>query len=88
MRLYISDDGPGFSPSVISKLGEPLLSQRGPNQRGGGMGLGFFIAKTLLERTGARLTPFNRVPPQRGAVVKVVWPLAEIRAPDGWNEEG
>ncbi len=88
LRLYISDDGPGFSPSVISKLGEPFLSQRGPNQRGGGMGLGFFIAKTLLERTGARLTPFNRVPPQRGAVVKVVWPLAEIRAPDGWNEEG
>lgn len=86
LRIYISDDGPGFSPNVLPKLGEPFLSQRGSNQRGGGMGLGFFIARTLLERTGARMTPFNRVPPHHGAVVKVVWRLDDIRAPEGWAD--
>ena len=42
----------------------------------GGLGLGFFIAKTLLERSGARLTLGNREPPDRGAVVNVAWPRA------------
>ncbi len=87
LRIYISDDGPGFSPTVLPKLGEPYLSQRGPDQRGGGMGLGVFIARTLLERTGAEITPFNRRPPHRGAVLRVSWPLSKIRAPEGWAEE-
>jgi two-component system sensor histidine kinase RegB len=38
------------------------------------MGLGFFIAKTLLERSGATLALANRPQPQAGAVVTVVWP--------------
>ena len=87
LRLYISDDGPGFSQNVLPKLGEPFLSQRGSHQRGGGMGLGFFIARTLLERTGARITPFNRVSPHHGAVIKVVWRLEDIQAAQGWNDE-
>src|SRR5262249_18420589 len=52
VRIYITDDGPGFAPSVLAKLGEPYFSERRIEQRGGGMGLGFFIACTLLERTG------------------------------------
>lgn len=87
LHIYVSDDGPGFSPSVLPKLGEPYLSQRGPNQRGGGMGLGFFIARTLLERTGARVTPYNRKTPDRGAVVRIVWKLNAIRAKPGWTNE-
>jgi two-component system sensor histidine kinase RegB len=43
-----------------------------------GMGLGFFIAKTLLERSGAALTFVNRTFPERGAVVTVRWPRAEF----------
>jgi two-component system sensor histidine kinase RegB len=85
LRIYIVDDGPGFSQSVLPKLGEPYLSQRGPNQRGGGMGLGFFIARTLLERTGARLKPYNRKSPTNGAVVRVSWKLSTIRAAPGWE---
>lgn len=86
VRIYITDDGPGFAPSVLAKLGEPYFSERRIEQRGGGMGLGFFIACTLLERTGARVTPYNRQLPAKGAVVRIVWPRAAVEAPEGWIE--
>ena len=86
VRIYITDDGPGFAPSVLAKLGEPYFSERRIEQRGGGMGLGFFIACTLLERTGARVTPYNRQLPARGAVVRIVWPRAAVEVPEGWIE--
>ena len=58
--ITIMDDGPGFSPEVIPKLGEPYISDRSEARLGGGdMGLGFFIAKTLLERSGATLELAN-----------------------------
>ena len=54
--VSIRDDGPGFSSEVLPRLGEPYVSERGEDQLGGGdMGLGFFIAKTLVERTGGRI---------------------------------
>jgi two-component system, sensor histidine kinase RegB len=86
VRIYITDDGPGFAPSVLAKLGEPYFSERSIEQRGGGMGLGFFIAVTLLERTGARVTPYNRQLPAKGAVIRIVWPRKIIEAPPGWIE--
>jgi two-component system, sensor histidine kinase RegB len=86
VRIYVTDDGPGFASSVLAKLGEPYFSERRIEQRGGGMGLGFFIACTLLERTGAHVTPYNRQFPARGAVIRIVWPRAAIEAPDGWAE--
>ncbi len=86
VRIYITDDGPGFAPSVLAKLGEPYFSERRIEQRGGGMGLGFFIACTLLERTGARVTPYNRQFPAKGAVVRIAWPRTAIEAPAGWIE--
>ena len=86
VRIYITDDGPGFAPSVLAKLGEPYFTERKLEQRGGGMGLGFFIACTLLERTGARVTPYNRQLPAKGAVIRIVWPREAIEAPDGWIE--
>jgi two-component system sensor histidine kinase RegB len=82
----VTDDGPGFAPGVLAKLGEPYFSERRVEQRGGGLGLGFFIACTLLERTGARVTPYNRQPPAKGAVVRIVWPRRTIEAPAGWSE--
>jgi two-component system sensor histidine kinase RegB len=42
------------------------------------MGLGFFIAKTLIERTGGRIASRNRTPPATGAVVQAVWPLRAL----------
>lgn len=85
IRIYVTDDGPGFAVSVLAKLGEPYFTERKVEQRGGGLGLGFFIACTLLERTGATITPYNRQPPARGAVVRIVWPRAMFEAPPGWE---
>jgi two-component system, sensor histidine kinase RegB len=80
VRITISDDGRGFPPNVLARIGEPYLSQRDGTRRkqqaGGGLGLGLFIARYLLERSGATLTFGNAVPPARGAVVTVSWTRA------------
>lgn len=76
--VTIRDDGPGYPPALLGRIGDPYLtSRRGGAQRSGyeGMGLGLFIAKTLLERSGARLSFDNGGP---GAVVTVRWPLHRI----------
>lgn len=80
VEVEVSDDGPGFSPEIRARLGEPYVSSRGTPQRSGaepgagGLGLGFFIAKTLLERSGAKVAIANAPPPSTGAVVRVLWP--------------
>ena len=70
VAVTISDDGPGFSAAVLGRLGEPYLSTRRGSD--GHMGLGIFIARTLLERMGAEVTFLNR--PEGGAEVEVLWP--------------
>jgi two-component system sensor histidine kinase RegB len=81
--ITIADDGPGVSPLVMDALGEPYITTRPaprtPQSKDGapsGMGLGFFIAKTLLERSGATVTLENRQAPETGAVAQVTWPRA------------
>jgi two-component system, sensor histidine kinase RegB len=78
--VRVEDDGPGFAPEVLPRLGEPYVSERGASDRAGGMGLGFFIAKTLLERSGARVEFGNRTAPDRGAAIRATWRLAAIQA--------
>lgn len=75
VEIVIADDGPGIPPEILARIGEPYLSRR---QGGRGLGLGVFIAKTLLERSGARVVFSNRAFPDHGAVVKVTWPRAEF----------
>jgi two-component system, sensor histidine kinase RegB len=79
ISIAIEDDGPGFSPDVLDRIGEPYVTTRGPDRRakseeGAGLGLGLFIAKTLLERSGAALVFGNQA--QTGARVLVHWPRA------------
>jgi two-component system sensor histidine kinase RegB len=82
LRIDIRDDGPGFSADILVRLGEPYLTTRGHGENSrtnhAGMGLGFFIAKTLLERTGARVEVSNQRP--TGAVVSSTWPRSRIEA--------
>ena len=86
VSVVISDDGPGFAAEVIDRIGEPYVTTRRtggrpaqgehggePGGEHGGLGLGFFIAKTLLERSGARLSLANRRTPQSGAMITVTW---------------
>lgn len=71
IAVMVEDDGPGFAPGVLDRLGEPYLSSRADAEETLHMGLGVFIAKTLLERTGAALEFNNRA--GGGAVVAVRW---------------
>lgn len=84
VEILISDDGPGFAPDILKRIGEPYLSRRrgGEDSQGGGLGLGVFIARTLLERTGAKVSFTNRPFPDHGAVVQIVWPRPRFEAAD------
>ena len=74
VSVTIQDDGDGFKPEILDRIGEPYMTSREANNNGGGLGLGLFIAKTLLERSGAKISFQNRSNPGQGAEVKVVWP--------------
>lgn len=96
VNVMITDDGPGFHPEIIDNLGEPYITTRADHARRrntgekvSGLGLGFFIAKTLLERSGARLGLENQAPPKRGAVVKIQWTRRAFEAelPDRFGAE-
>ncbi|MGI3169800.1 sensor histidine kinase RegB [Pseudooceanicola sp. C21-150M6] len=95
ITVRIMDDGQGYAPQVIGRIGDPFMRRR----RGWpdhahrpayeGMGLGLFIAKTLLERTGAELSFANgrdlhgllgERSERTGAIVEVAWPRSRVEA--------
>ncbi len=95
ITIRIQDDGPGFPPHLIGRIGDPFMrDRRGASERNArpayeGMGLGLFIAKTLLERTGAELSFANGPNIQDpaaddrgrcGALIEVSWPLNRLDA--------
>ena len=103
--VRIVDDGPGYSSTVVSQIGEPYMIRRKRDSRlrYEGMGLGMFIAKTLLERTGAELrfsngreygAPDNGPGERTGAIADVRWSREAFadaggaeRAPLGQNRQ-
>ena len=84
VEIVISDDGPGIAPDMLKRIGEPYLSRRrsadDAESGHGGLGLGVFIARTLLERTGAKVSFTNRIFPDHGAVVHIIWPRDRFEA--------
>lgn len=89
--LSISDDGTGFDAAILARLGEPYVTSRATplaeaNPGGisnnahadghAGLGLGFFIAKTLIERTGGAVTFGNKS--GGGAMVRVTFPRKSL----------
>lgn len=96
ITIRVVDDGEGYPQQVIGRIGDPFVRKRRSVQdlaqrpEYEGMGLGLFIAKTLLERTGAELTfanasdPFltaEERPQRSGAIVEVVWQTSRLVAP-------
>jgi two-component system, sensor histidine kinase RegB len=84
--VAISDDGPGFAPEILGRIGEPYVTSRhhqpdDTSEESSGLGLGFFIAKTLLERSGATLSFQNRPAPERGAIVRLSWSRSDFERP-------
>lgn len=98
LTVRIIDDGRGYPAHLLGRIGDPFLRARaGDIQEGSrreyeGMGMGLFIAKTLLERSGAELRfangtdPFLKLserPMRSGAIVEVIWPAGAIERPEG-----
>lgn len=90
--VEVTDDGPGFPAGVIDSLGDPYVTTRSAaagrqtkTNESSGLGLGFFIAKTLLERSGGVLELENRSDGTSGALVRIVWPRSAFVAPEGWR---
>ncbi|MEO1330216.1 MAG: ActS/PrrB/RegB family redox-sensitive histidine kinase [Pseudomonadota bacterium] len=86
ITVTIADDGAGFSQEILGQIGEPFATTRGkggaaPEDQYQGMGLGVFIAKTLLERTEAQVSFKNRAD-GAGAVVRVRWPASALAGRD------
>lgn len=83
ISIRVEDDGPGFPPDIIGRIGDPFIGRRRSSERDSnrpeyeGMGLGLFIAKTLLERAGAEVlfanAPATKKPGSGGAVAEVTW---------------
>ncbi|MEM1386848.1 MAG: ActS/PrrB/RegB family redox-sensitive histidine kinase [Pseudomonadota bacterium] len=103
LDIRIIDDGRGFPPGLLGRIGDPFVRERRsmnpdlerPEYEG--MGLGLFIAKTLLERSGAELSFANASDPmaarsaisrRSGAIVEVSWPLERVAASEGGRSRG
>lgn len=101
--IRIADDGHGFPPQALGRIGDPFMrirksaAERAKRPEYEGMGLGLFIAKTLLERSGGTLTfsngtdPFlteSERPDRSGAIIEVAWARAEISTEDADTSEG
>ncbi len=98
LDISVADDGPGFAPEIFVTLGEPYITSRpgrnalGENEMGPqgsldeheGMGLGFFIAKVLLEQTGGVVKAEN--PANGGAQVSMRWARGVIDGPQPPNQ--
>ncbi|WP_424832112.1 sensor histidine kinase RegB [Ruegeria sp.] len=98
ITICIMDDGRGFPAHMFGRIGDPFVrrrrseTDRSARPEYEGMGLGLFIAKTLLERSGAELKFANGADPyqnltdqidRRGAIVQVTWPRNLIDAQTG-----
>ncbi len=79
--IEVMDDGTGFSAEILDRIGEPYMTRRPAGAARGGLGLGLFIAKTLLERSGAGISFGNAGAPGEGAIVTVRWPRESFLAP-------
>ncbi len=80
--LRIEDDGNGFSPDVLPQLGDPYLS--GSTLKPVGMGLGIFIAMSLLERIGAKVRFANRTSSAGKGVAEIIGARIDIRWPKNY----
>lgn len=83
VALEIKDDGPGFAAGVLDRIGEPYLNHGQVERRerrsgASGLGIGLFISKTLIERSGARIVFTNARGPETGAITRVIWPRKAI----------
>lgn len=101
IKVLVADDGKGYPQEFIGRIGDPFLRRHKRKKDPArpeyeGMGLGLFIAKTLLERSNARLTfangtataaPSPALESATGAMVSVIWDRQDIAEPSGTDPQ-
>lgn len=73
LQLLIEDDGQGMDDRTLRRAGEPFYTTKEP---GKGMGLGLFLARSVIERLDGCLDLASV--PQHGTQVRVLLPLAGV----------
>lgn len=72
LLLSVSDDGAGFAPEMLERVGRPYQSSKG--KLGGGLGL--FLVVNVVRKLGGTVSVENR--PEGGALVTLALPLAAL----------
>ncbi len=74
LHLDIVDDGPGLAPEVAARVGAPFFTTKQEH----GMGLGLYLARTILGRLGGSVSLENHA--AGGAITRVRLPLHALAA--------
>jgi len=70
VRLSVADNGPGFSPRILTRAFEPYVTSKVK-----GTGLGLAVVKKIIDEHGARIELKNRMTEQviRGARISILF---------------
>lgn len=82
LELVVADGGPGMAPELLARIGEPFFTTREP---GKGMGLGVFLARSVVAEHGGRLVLESEV--GRGTRVAVRLPLVGADGVKGGRDD-
>ncbi len=75
VQFVVADRGPGMAPDVLRRIGEPFFTTKPPGQ---GMGLGVFLARTIVERLGGDLRVRSEV--GQGTTSTIAVPITALGA--------
>lgn len=70
LKITIADDGKGYPEYILARIGEPYISSRTDSAEGVHLGLGLFIAQSLIVKKGGVVYFYNK----NGAVCEIVLP--------------
>jgi signal transduction histidine kinase len=55
VTLFVEDEGPGWTEDVEPQLFEPFVRSTGEEPESSGVGLGLYIAKSIVARHGGSI---------------------------------
>lgn len=76
LAFVVRDSGGGMEESILKRACEPFMTTKAP---GKGMGLGLFLARTLVDRCGGLFLLQNETTEKgTGLVVKMMFPILSV----------
>ncbi|WP_312733563.1 ATP-binding protein [Brevundimonas sp.] len=77
LEITVRDDGPGFAPEILDRLGKPYTSTKTRP----GAGLGLFLLMNVIRSLGGTVEAAN--PPAGGGEVRLRLPLSALAPEEG-----